>query len=183
MGFHSQCPRSLDTKHHKGVASASSGGSPWNQAGWCLPTSSDILESTIQQSATRRSTNETIHRHGRTRRELHAGGDLADWEFELEPNGRRRLDPGTRSPGQMTLAPTQSLLEEYFRQFRDEGDHAAQQRSRPCALRAAPRRRHEVGTREAELSAHDRSDGAADAEERRGIRPRSSRSVAKTREG
>ncbi len=36
---------------------------------------------------------------------------------------------------------------------------------------------HQANAREAELGAHDRSDGAADVEGREGVRPRTSRSV------
>ncbi len=58
------------------MASACSDVSPRDQAGWCLPASSDILELAIQQSPTRGGTDGTIHRDGRTRCELHAGGDF-----------------------------------------------------------------------------------------------------------
>jgi transposase len=68
-------------------------------------------------------------------------------------------------------------LEEHFQGCRDDADHAAQQGSHACALRAAPRWRHEADAREAELGAHDRSDGAADVEGRGGVRPRSSQSA------
>jgi transposase len=45
-----------------------------------------------------------------------------------------------------------------------------------CALRAAPRWRHEAVAREGELGAHDRSNGVADVEGREGVRPRTGRS-------
>jgi hypothetical protein len=49
---------------------------PWDQAGWCLPASSDILELGNRQHPTRGGTDGTVHRDGRTRRELHTGGDF-----------------------------------------------------------------------------------------------------------
>ncbi len=98
-------------------------------------------------------------------------------EFGLDSSGRWRLDQSARSTDPRTLTPTQSLLEEPLQGCSNDGDHTVQQGSHPCALRAAPRWRHQADTREAELGAHDRSDGAADVEERGGVRPRTRRSI------
>jgi len=115
--------------------------------------------------------------HEATVLELLRAGNRDKIEFGLGPSSRRRLDQGARSTDPRALAPTQSLLEEHLQGRSNDSDHTMQQRPHPCALRAAPRWRHQAHAREAELGAHDRSDGAADVEGRGGIRPRTRRSI------
>jgi transposase len=98
-------------------------------------------------------------------------------ELGLDPGGRRNLDQSTRSADPRTLTPTQSLLKGHLQGRSNNGDHTVQKRPHPCALRATPRRRHEADAREAELGAHDRSNGVADVERRKGVRPGARRSI------
>ena len=101
--------------------------------------------------------------------ELLRAGHRDSLELGLGPDGRWKLDQGARSPDERALPPAQSRLEEHLQGRRDDGHPPAQQGSHPCALPAAPRRRHEADAREAEPGAHDRSDGAADVEGRGGV--------------
>jgi hypothetical protein len=80
-------------KHHKGMASASSDGSPREPAGSCLPAPSDILELKKRQHSTRGGADGAVHRHGHTRRELHAGGD-----FREGPEAQGLTRPRSRPP-------------------------------------------------------------------------------------
>jgi hypothetical protein len=58
-------------KHHKSMASTSRNPGPAEQEGWCLPTSSDILELGNRQHPMRRGgTDGTVHRDGRACRGL-----------------------------------------------------------------------------------------------------------------
>ena len=85
--------------------------SPEGSGGWCLPSPSGILELGNQQYPTRGGTNGTIHRDGRPRRELHAGGDLADRkrlkDFPVETNGQALVEAVRHDSG-----PEVSVFEE-----------------------------------------------------------------------
>ena len=98
-------------------------------------------------------------------------------ECRLGPDGRRNVDQGQEATDARAVTATQPLPEGHLRRGSDDRHHTTQQGSDPCPLRAASRRRHQAGAREALPGTNDRSDGAADVEGRGGVRPRTSRAA------